>query len=459
MNSSAAATSQGASLARFRKRRYLTLAGVFHFAITGAVYLLGHGRLLPAQFDGNGAASFASDSPVYLADALTLVKQLRQFDIAAWANAPFPLHTKLYSLCLTALGPLVGYNILAAEPLNLICYLAIVVLVFKLGSEISDARTGLLAAMVVAVWPTFLLHTTQLLKDPLCIALLLALILFACRALNRSFDVIQGVGTGLLAGASTVLLWLARQNQGELILLIVSLCVAFQCLRFLQLRKVSTGNLAGCVLLAVISVATPVLGPRLLAPYRNPRPHPLLSGNTNTLTSEPVKTLPVPEPSRKSPPLTRLREQIAWARYLFATYPGASSNIDQDVRLDSWRAVISYLPRAAVIGLFAPFPSLWFTAGAQVGRLGRILSGCETLIMYVVMLLAFRGLWEKRCHLANWLLVVIAFCAILILGLVTTNIGALYRMRYPFWILLIIPGVDSAVRAARTTSSGKLQER
>ena len=62
-----------------------------------------------------------------------------------------------------------------------------------------------------------------------------------------------------------------------------------------------------------------------------------------------------------------MRERITWALYLFANYPGSASNIDTDVRLESWREVIRYLPRAAEIGLLAPFPNMWLASGAQVG--------------------------------------------------------------------------------------------
>jgi len=233
----------------------LALAGIFHATVTAVVFALGHAKILPALFDSNGAARFASDSPIYLSDAAGLVNELKQTGISAWASAPFPLHTKLYSLVFAAFGPLVGFNILAAE-----------------------------------------------------------------------------------------------------------------------------------------------------------------------------------------------REQIVWARYLYGSYPGTISNIDAEVQMESWGDVIRYLPRAAEIGLFAPFPGMWVAPGAMVGRSGRMISGFETLMVYVVMLLGLWGLWKQRDQLAIWFLATTAVLSVILLGLVTTNVGALYRMRYPFWMLLIIVGVDGASR-------------
>lgn len=444
-------SSKWPSVAALGNRGYLALAGIFHLTITSIVFALGRAKLFPGIFDSNGVGRFASDSPIYLADAVSLINQLKQSGVVGWASAPFPLHTKLYSLVLATLGPLVGFNILAAEPLNLLCYLAIVFLVFKLGSEISDTRTGRLAAILVGVWPTFLLHTTQILKDPLFIALLLGLIFVVTCWLTRSFTRARGLWNGLLGGGLTMLLWFVKPDLWALTLMVILLSLVFQCLRSIRVKKIASGNLIGGSALLVIAFGVPLLGPRLIRPYHNPSPHPFLTvtgsgANQQIAAADPTKPLAVKEPSRSSDFLTRLRERIAWTRYLFVNYPGTSSNIDEEVRLESWGEVIRYLPRAAEIGLLAPFPRMWFAAGAQVGRLGRMLSGVEMLMIYILLMLVLWSLWKKHDQLAIWFLVTIAALSLIVLGLVTANVGALYRMRYPFWILLIIVGVDGALR-------------
>ena len=447
------ASGKSTSVTRFGNCRYLLWAAIFHSTITLLIFAVGRAKLFPGLFDSNGVARFASDSPVHLADAVSLVNQLQQAGIADWASAPFPLHTKLYSLVFVALGPLVGFNILAAEPLNLVCYVTTIFLVFKLGTEISDPRTGRFAAILVALWPTFLLHTTQILKDPLFISLLLGLIFVATCCLTRSFSRSQGLWMALLSGGLAMLLWFVRRDLWVLTLIMVLLSAAFLCFRFILAKQITSGNLIVGIALLVIALGVPVLGPRFILHYRNPDPHPVLPvtgiGNQIINVAEAEKHRRVKPPSKSSPPLTRLREQLAWARYLFVSYPGTSSNIDADVRLESWAEVIRYLPRAAEIGLFAPFPNMWFATGAQVGRLGRALSGVEMLTMYLLMVPALWGLWKRRDQLAIWFFVTIATLSVFVLGLVVANIGALYRMRYPFWMLLIIVGVDGALRIQR----------
>jgi hypothetical protein len=321
-----------------------------------------------------------------------------------------------------------------------------------LGTEVSDPRTGRFAAILVAVWPTFLLHTSQILKDPLFISLLLGLIFVVTCCLTRSFSRTRGLWTALLSGALAMLLWFIKQDLWVLILIVVLLGAGFLCLRFIQAKQIASGNLIVGIALLVIALGVPVLGRRLITPYRNPNPHPVLPNSgtrTNQITdiaAEPETHPRVKPPSKSSPPLTRLRERLVWTRYLFVSYPGTSSNIDADVVLESWGDIFRYLPRAAEIGLLAPFPNMWLTSGAQVGRSGRALSGLEMLTMYFAMVLALWGLWKRRDQLAIWFLITIAMFSVLLLGLVVANIGALYRMRYPFWILLIIVGVGGALR-------------
>jgi hypothetical protein len=249
-----------------------------------------------------------------------------------------------------------------------------------------------------------------------------------------------------------MLLWFVKPDLWVLTLIVVLLSAGFQCLRFMQAKQIASGNLIVGIALLVIALGVPVLGPRLVPRYRNPNPHPILSGAgtganpTINAAAESEKHFRVKPPSKSSPPLTRLRERVAWTRYLFVSYPETSSNIDADVVLESWGEVIRYLPRAAEIGLLAPFPNMWLASGANVGRWGKALSGLETLTMYLVMALALWGLWKRHDQLAIWFLVTIATLSVIVLGLVVANIGALYRIRYPFWVLLIIVGVDGALR-------------
>jgi hypothetical protein len=113
-------------------------------------------------------------------------------------------------------------------------------------------------------------------------------------------------------------------------------------------------------------------------------------------------------------------------------------NIDANRTFPSTISVISYLPRAVLIGLLAPFPVSWFEEGKVFGLVGRLIAGLEICMVSLLSLFALVGVWRSRRSIQAWLLLAVALLGGAALGLVVVNVGALYRMRYFFWILLII---------------------
>jgi hypothetical protein len=90
-----------------------------------------------------------------------------------------------------------------------------------------------------------------------------------------------------------------------------------------------------------------------------------------------------------------------------------------------------------VIGFLAPFPKMWLEPGS-FGRAGRILSGLETLAMYLLYFPVGFCVWRERRNSKMWLLFLVATAGLVGLGLVVVNAGALYRLRYAFWMMLIV---------------------
>lgn len=139
-------------------------------------------------------------------------------------------------------------------------------------------------------------------------------------------------------------------------------------------------------------------------------------------------------------------------------YTDAGSNIDNDVQFYGPADILRYAPRAAAIGLFAPFPDMWFTSGKTVGSAGRLLVGVETLLMYLVEALALCGLWFGRRRLSAWLFFLLSAVGVFALGLVVTNVGALYRIRYLFLIMLMVLAAGGVARLLGRAHSGEERE-
>jgi hypothetical protein len=422
----------------------LAAAAILHVCVATSIFTVGKLGLMPSQFNEKGLGNFASDGVVYQTEMLELCDVLRTQGVAAWASWPTQLHVRLYSLPLAALQGLSGFNILAIEPLNLIYYLAILTLVFKLGTAVFDHRAGLLAATIVGLWPSFLLHTTQVLRDPLLITAFLILVWSLIQFLKRDYTWRRGLLWSLPAALAILVIRIVRLPMWDFLWVIIGLAFLMLIVRSVRQRRFPLGH----VCFAIVIIAMLVITPRFQANLRNQQ-YVSIKG-----------VLLLEEVQKES-----VEGQIAKRREGFVLEidatgdivpSSAGSNIDKGVRFKGVADIIRYIPRAAVVGFFAPFPGMWLTTGRQVGASGRLLSGFEIILTYLIEALALLGLWSARKHLATWFLSLTATGGVVVLGLVVINMGALYRLRYPFWVLLVVLGAGGASylmrRRERSTS-------
>ena len=428
---------------RLNLGRLLLCAACLHLTAAAGVHFAGRWGLAPGAIDREGVAAFASDGRIYRLQLAELENILWQEGAAAWLRAPAPSHVKLYSLS----SALFGGGAMGIEPVNLLYYLLTLTLVFALGREAFGERAGLFAAlMTAALLPTYLLHTTQLLKDPLFVVLALALVLVSVKWLTTDYAPRGALVAGALGGAVAAGLWLVRDSMWPVMLFVMllaaGLCVARQARR----RALRVWNLAGVALMLGLSLSAP----SLITPYYLPREYWVPAGRETAAPAAKTSVPAAPDggaDARPQGPWAPLVARIADRRSQFTIYEGAQSNLDMDVQFAGLSDVVAYLPRAALIGLCAPFPRMWLGAGGQVGSAGRLLSGGETFVMYVVQALALLALWRAPRRMPAWLLVLTALVGVTALGLVVINVGALYRMRYLFWILFIVVAAEPLARA------------
>jgi len=166
--------SEASTNRRFQLRFLIVAAAIWHVSVAIAVFSVGRYQLFPSQIQTTGIGT--SDGIVYQDQIPELCRILKNEGLVKWATWPNQLHVRLYSLPAAVVSRWFAFNILTIEPLNLLYYLAILILVFKLAEAIFDYRSGLIAAVIVGLWPSFLVHTTQLLRDPLLILAVLVLV-------------------------------------------------------------------------------------------------------------------------------------------------------------------------------------------------------------------------------------------------------------------------------------------
>jgi hypothetical protein len=402
-------------------------------ALSVIVYELGRRGIFPGTFDENGVAvSFASDGVRYRAGAAALSEALKHGELLYWVGADHAFHVKLYSICFALFGRGLGLNVLGAEPLNLLCYLACLSLIFIVGREVFERRVGLLAAVAVALWPSFLLHTTQFLKDPLFVSGMLALILFVLRWMMGTYSWARASATGIGCGLIIIALWLTRADMGEILIATVLLGALMLAAGQLVAGRVRAPNLAAMALVVVVTLAVPLVMPDALKLGRSP----------SSITA------PTPGKVRHTHPWWKVAARVGNVRRRFINRRGGSaSDIDRDVEINGTVDLLRYLPRAMAVGFFAPFPDMWLAPGDMVGSAGRLLAGVESLAMYFVEGLALLGLWRGRRRISAWFLFSVAAMGMTALGLVVVNVGTLYRLRYVFLVFLIILAADGAAHA------------
>lgn len=437
-------------------RRLFVTTTLIHLALAIGLFWAGRAQVAPTFIDRDGIIeSFAFDSYEYQRGAVKLTEVLKQDGIVAWAGTGAPIHVKVVSILFALLGPLFGHGPLSAEPFNLLCYVGTVGLTLALGREIGGKRAGLLAAWIVALWPTFLLHTLQLLKDPLFIAGALALVLCSTTWLTRIYSPRKAIVIGAFTAVAVPLLVLIRPAFAFVIFALVLFGLILLIIRQLIERRLLYWNMISPLLIlsvgALLLLSLSPRGGQKLKHYPSDQ-----GGRLKAAASDGVKVattisyLPRTRPDDESP-TTSTGRLYAWAnrmalrvssvRYRFAAvYAESGSSIDPEKKFGNLKDLFLYLPRAFEIGCCAPFPKMWIAAGKRVGSAGKLLSGAETLIMYIFELLALVAVFRPPHRLAAWLLLSTSAFGMTLLGLVVPNVGALYRFRYIFWILLLILG-------------------
>lgn len=150
--------------------------------------------------------------------------------------------------------------------------------------------------------------------------------------------------------------------------------------------------------------------------------------------------------------LDKTLKQVACTRSrLFEFSEHAQSNLDANVSFYSATDVLSYTPRALQIGVFAPFPNMWFDdVDSLKSKVFRLVSAVETLVMYGALLglfLLFCLIYKKKLNIKReglWVMVALLLFSVVWVGVysVTTgNIGSIYRVRFPIMLLWIGMGI------------------
>jgi putative peptidoglycan lipid II flippase len=115
---------------------------------------------------------------------------------------------------------------------------------------------------------------------------------------------------------------------------------------------------------------------------------------------------------------------------------GAGSLIDGDILPTNAYEMLTYLPRALWVGLFAPFPDTWM----ERPTLPRVVGAIETLIFYLAATGILVILW-RRPSIPLAACLIVSALVLIVLSYTSPNLGTLHRVRYGPWFVFVLSGV------------------
>src|SRR5262249_37056486 len=220
--------------------------------------------------------------------------------------------------------------------------------------------------------PTFLLHSTQLLRDPLLIFAVLIVVWSVVDSLQREMTWRRGLLYGVATVTAIVTIRIVRLPMWYPLCAAVATAIVLLAFRAWLTKRVTGGAIVFALLITAAILGTP-----RFQPYFSNQQE-LRARRINF--HEKVQQLPI-------------LEQINARRRAFGLRIDENGNIvpstegsriDTDVTVKGWGDLLRQLPRALEVGLLAPFPNMWFQTGNLVGIGGRLLAGIETTLTYVI---------------------------------------------------------------------------
>lgn len=389
--------------------------------------------LVPGMHAGHG---LMPDDAIYFHNVASgIAENIRQYGWGSWKLVPSAEATGNVGL-LSAVYALFGSNPVWFLPLTAGFHALGAMLLVHVALQVEPSRRGLWAGIVAALcflaFPSALVWFGQNHKDSFVIAGFLLSLLAFTRGLN-AMSARQRVLNALLFLVGLYLVYIMRRH-----LIMIYLAAFLAALLLLLVLGIFFSSwrangplvyLASLLVLGSIFLSFPFSNQDGLVAQNGfvERGGILLDGwqwHASGVLPGSVE---------------HLIEKVSSIRVHFINYGisvEAGSIIDPSVRPQTVGEFLAYLPRAAVVGLFAPFPDFW----VERLSLPRVIGAMETLVFY----LSFPGvvyLLVRRCSKALLVCLSVAGLVLLVQAFVSPNLGTLHRVRYGQWMVWLAIGV------------------
>ncbi|MEI6321654.1 MAG: lipid II flippase MurJ [bacterium] len=409
--------------------------------------------MIPGMHAGHGLMK--SDAIIFHDAAESLAKKINTIGWSEWKlmpiinGQPFTANVGV----LAALYALMGPNPAAFIPLNAAAHATGALMIYLMGPLLCSGKIGrtggAIAGIVFLIFPSALLWYGQNLKDAFAIAGILTMLccwLYLQQSNNSTFSTLRIL---TVAGLASVLLSVFRPHFTIIIAVAFLISwLAFFCSNLFQKNPRKCWQKYLVLLFFVSIVGTVGFVASKSSSASLIYGESAISHESSSAISHESEHWKWKETPFLPPRIDAIFKRVSELRVHFIAYSqsvSSGSGVDEHLMPSDTLGVLSYMPRALFVGLFAPFPNSW----SQRVTLPRLIGAIETAIWYFFFCGLIVLVWRNpSCSLISG----IFFCATLLMVLDYTNpnIGTIYRERYGFWMFFLLSGAIGWVSITRS---------
>ena len=409
----------------------LAIIWIVFFSYTTSVALLFQYFVLPMVPSLNaGQGLFSPDSIAFHQAAKILSETISTDGWLAWRPWP-PPNAYGNVAVLGGLYSLFGPNPSTVIPINACLHASSGVLLILIGRLVSLGRAARVGSIVAAClfvgFPSALNWYGQVHKDGYAI-LGFFLLLYSSLIIIRTEKLGTAFGALLISLAGIAVTVFVRPNNLQLFLV---MAVGMAVLAVITLRKAGLKSIPELAFSILIVLSVVIIRPEA---HQMESPLPVASSASSMLqhwkwTTTSLAPVAVDNLAKK---MTHLRAFMA----AYGVREQAGSMVDLHRMPSDLPALVAYLPRASVVGLFAPFPDSWFSKFS----LARMVGVAETFAWYLIFPGLLFLIWQRRRDPVLWWLLGCSLAILTVESYITANLGTLHRIRYPFLFVFILLG-------------------
>jgi putative peptidoglycan lipid II flippase len=399
--------------------------------------------LFPRYHGGNGLLT-GTDSVFFHQIAVKLAAAIRANGWAQWTLRPAEGATGNVSL-LAALYAIFGVDPIVIVPVNAAIHATSGLLLFLIARELWPGKigtySGIMAASLFILFPSALNWYGQIHKDGFAILGMLIIFSSWLKGFHCSSKLRGGSWLifGTIVGSALVIF--VRPYNIKLLMISAIILFCAVLIYFVVKKRAKTALFGAGILLVLIIFLSAV----------NSYMPGLFIIEKKEMVMEAFKEQGIDWTWRKSEKVPAIIDKVLENTTLVrimniyhSKLVSAGSVIDADVKPESAWSTIAYLPRAAFIALFAPFPDRWFSRAGIVN----LVSVGETMFWYFCVPGLIMAFWYRR-SLEMALMALNALIFMTILGFTNPIVGTLYRFRYVYLFIFIMMGIMGWMEFAR----------